>query len=222
MDESTLSECAKKEIIKGISNAWGYDVNLKTKADEELKEVRLGDVKFGEVVEICQIPFIVLVVRKKEVYCITKNLIDTGRFDKETNNFHRAEILDCQLKTFLLTLMHRGLEKEKDILPFPVDLTSDDGRGNYRMFPYISKYGYHFINLMTAEQYRYCSRMLEDYPIDTDWWLATAESLDTKGVKAITPQGIITTKECWEKAGIRPVMLFSTDIIVKTKKEIKK
>lgn len=218
MDESNRLECVKKGIIQGISNAWGYDVEIKTKADEKLKEVRLGDVKFGEVVEICQIPFIVLVIRKKEVYCITKNLIGWGEFDKETNNFHRADVIDCQLKKLFLTLMHRGLEQEKDILPFPVDLTTDDGRGSYRMFPYVTEYGYHYISLMTAEQYRYSARMLEEYPVATDWWLATAESFDTKGVKAITPQGIITTKECWKKAGIRPVMVFNSDIIVKTKK----
>ena len=101
---------------------------------------------------------------------------------------------------------------EDNMLPFSVDLTTDDGLKDYGHIERRAA-------LLTAEQYRRYVEVLDQHKPDAWWWLATANSTkkheNDRWVKCVAPSGYISGGNCDDNGGgVRPFCILKSNIFV--------
>lgn len=165
-------------------------------------------IEIGKTVTVAGIEHIVLDIFENSVLCLTKDFVfESKRFDPNTNNYAESEIRKKLNGKYLAKLVEAV--GEENILETDIDLTSDDGLDDYGAVK--DKVG-----LLTADLYRKYNRIIEKYPVDDWWWLATPWSTPHRGwlfaVRVVSDGGTLSYDYCNYVCGVRPFCIFSSSI----------
>lgn len=168
-------------------------------------------MKFAEIektITVADIEFIVLKKNNDSVICLTKDFVfEDEQFDRNSNNYANSAIRKKLNEEFLPKLIETvGAE---NILDIEIDLTSDDGLDDYGKVT--DKVG-----LLTDTMYRKYNRIIEEYPVDDWWWLATPYSTPHRDylslVRCVYDGGTLFYYFCDYPGGVRPFCIFSSAI----------
>lgn len=173
-----------------------------------INEMNITKNKKIETVTVAGIDFIVLDRNESHALCLTKDFVyENTQFDGESNNYADSKIRQ-KLNTEFLAKLEEAVGAE-NILPMEIDLTSDDGLDDYGKVT--DKVG-----LLTCEQYRKYNRIIEKFPVDDCWWLATPWSTPYRGykyaVRCVYYYGTLDRFNCFIDRGVRPGCIFSSSI----------
>lgn len=142
------------------------------------------------------------------VLCLTKDFVYRNtQFDGNTNNYAKSEIRKKLNSEYLKTLTDEI--GEETILDTEIDLTTDDGLNDYGKVT-------DKIGLLTDVMYRKYTRIIEKYPVNDWWWLATATSTPNRGchfsVRCVDYGLTLNCLNCCFEDGVRPFCRFSSSI----------
>ena len=170
--------------------------------------MKTKEIEIGKVITVANQEFIVLDKTEDSVLCLTKNFVyENTQFDKNTNNYANSEIRKKLNGEYLKTLTDEI--GEKTILDTEIDLMTDDGLDDYGKIT--DKVG-----LLTYDMYRKYTRIIEKYPVDDWWWLATATSTPHRGyrfsVRCVNDDFTLLNYSCYLDFGVRPFCRFSSSI----------
>jgi hypothetical protein len=186
------------EQIQEIVNAY----------NSEPVQKKLADIDIGKTFFIGETQFIVLGQYDEETAVITKNVLKKMAFG-ESNNFDGSAV-DAYCKEFAGALAQQI--GERNIVEHTVDLTSDDGLKDYGAVT-------RKVSLLTAEMYRSCVDVLDQYKTDCWWWLATPFSTlrheNADWAKCVSPAGVIG-RDSFSRGyrGVRPFCILNSSILV--------
>lgn len=126
------------------------------------------------------------------------------------NNLAESDILKKLNKDFLPGII--AAVGEDNVCEFETDLTTLDGLKTYGTMK--SK-----VSLPTLDFYRENVEIFDEYNPDTWWWLATPFSAephykDCWWVECVAPSGGICDRDCISDRGVRPRLIFVSDISV--------
>ena len=126
------------------------------------------------------------------------------------NNFAESDILKKLNKDFLPKVV--AAVGEDNICEFETDLTTLDGLKTYGTMK--SK-----VSLPTFDFYRTNVEIFDKYNPETWWWLSTPDSAephykDCWWVECVAPSGIISLINFNFNFGVRPILVFVSDISV--------
>lgn len=171
------------------------------------KKYKKADV--GDTTEIADIEWIVLDKDDEgNVLCLAKDFVyrDT-QFDSNTPNYANSSIRKKLNGEFLKQLADEI--GEDDILESEIDLISLDGLDDFGKV--IDKIG-----LLTVDMYRKYNRIIEQYPVNGWWWLATPWSTPHRGwrssVCCVYGDGAVDYDYCSCIFGVRPFCIFLSSI----------
>ena len=124
------------------------------------------------------------------------------------NDVGKSTILEA-LEIFFNNKIMYSISSMDDLLPFEVDLTSDDGMRDYGKCE-------DKIGLLTADLYRKNRHLLK--PIDEWWWLATPKTC-TSDFKhrtlVVDEDGMLNDDDAWEDTyKVRPFICLRPDVLV--------
>lgn len=170
---------------------------------------KLCDIPVGDTFMLGDMEFIVLEQAIDGTHVILKNFWKTARFDGKTNNYTNSALrreLNTEFFNKVAALCGGG-----NIVGHAVDLTSDDGRKDYKnVFDYVS--------LLTCDQYRKYVYILDRYRPNNWWWLATAFSTEANGydtfVRIVNDVGTLINVNCISSLGVRPFLILESFIFV--------
>ena len=193
----------KEMTLKEIQKALGYEVKIVA----EKSRKRFDDIKIGEIITVAETDFIVLDKTDDEVICLTKDFVFTTQFDSSINNYANSSIRKKLNKEFAQKLTDEV--GKRGLCDIELDLLSLDGLDEYGTV--IDKVG-----LLTVDMYRKYNRIIERYPVDDWWWLATPWSTSHRGyisgVCYVHFRGRVGFVSCYVHCGVRPVCIFSSSI----------
>lgn len=194
----------KEMTLKEIQKALGYEV----KVVAEKPRKKFDDIKIGEVISVADTDFIVLDKTDDEVVCLTKDFVYTNtRFDSSTNNYANSNIRKTLNKEFAQKLI--GEVGKRGLCDIELNLLSLDGLDEYGTVT--DKVG-----LLTVDMYRKYNRIIEMYPVNSCWWLATPWSTPhrgySSGVCVVDGVGTVISINCDYYCGVRPFCIFSSSI----------
>lgn len=194
----------KEMTLKEIQKALGYEV--KVVAEKPLK--KFDDVKVGEIITVADTDFIVLDKTDDEVICLTKDFVYTiTQFDNNTNNYTNSSIRKKLNKEFAQKLIDEV--GKRGLCDIELDLLSLDGLNEYGAVT--DKVG-----LLTVDIYRKYNRIIEKYPVEDWWWLATPWSTPHRGYSSdvcrVRDGGAVSYGDCGSNGGVRPFCIFSSSI----------
>lgn len=192
----------KKMTLKEIQEALGYEVEIVPES------AKCKNVDIGEITNIAGVEWIMLDKVDDKVVCITKDLIRQNiMFDSASNNYANSHIRKILNDKFLEQLVQK-IDKNH-ILDAEIDLISLDGLNAYENIT-------DKIGLLTFDMYRKYSQIIEKYPTDKPWWLATAWSMQYREygdfVCSIDKNNAIVEELVNARIGLRPVCIFSTSV----------
>lgn len=170
--------------------------------------MKYAEVKENTTITVADTEFIVLEKQDDKVLCLTRYLaFEDEKFDKSSNNYAISDVKEKLDNEFLPKLIEAvGAD---NILDVDIDLTSDDGLDDYGSVK--DKVG-----LLTDSMYRKYNRIIENYPVDDWWWLATPYSTPHRGYSSLVRcVGLIGTLDigiCLTNYGVRPFCIFSSAI----------
>ena len=165
-------------------------------------------IEIGATKNIGGEEFIVLDVLESGVLCLSKDFAYTDTmFDSNSNNYANSSIRKL-LNTEYFKKFADAVGEE-NIIETEIDLTSDDGLDDYGKVT--DKVG-----LLTADMYRKYNRIIEKYPVDDWWWLATPWSTPHRGysfsVRCVRGSGTLGNCSCVSDDGVRPFLIFNPSI----------
>ena len=168
----------------------------------------MREVEVGKLVKVADEEFIVLDKFGFSVLCLAKDFAyKNTRFDSDTNNYAESEIRR-KLNTEYLDKIVKSVGR-LNIWDAEIDLTSDDGLDDYDRVT-------DSVGLLTADMYRKYSRIIERYPVNDWWWLATPWSTPHRNVhrtvRRVNGGGALLRGDCGVDNGVRPFCIFSTSI----------
>lgn len=194
----------KEMTLKEIQKALGYEV----KVVAEKPRKKFDDIKVGEIITIADTDFIVLDKTYDAVICLTKDLEYTStQFDSSINNYANSSIRKKLNKEFAQKLTDEV--GKRGLFDVELDLLSLDG---------IDEYGTvtDKVGLLTVDMYRKYNRIIEKYPVDDWWWLATPWSTPhrcySSSVCGVHGGGVVCFDYCGYDNGVRPFCIFSSSI----------
>lgn len=166
------------------------------------------EIEIGKVITVANQEFIVLDKTEDYVLCLTKDFVYRNtQFDGNTNNYAKSEIRKKLNSEYLKTLTDEI--GEETILDTEIDLTTDDGLNDYGKVT-------DKIGLLTDVMYRKYTRIIEKYPVNDWWWLATATSTPNRGchfsVRCVDYDLTLNYINCNNEIGVRPFCRFSSSI----------
>lgn len=172
------------------------------------KTMNSVNIKIGKTVNVAGEEFIILDKFENSVLCLAKDFAyHSTRFDGNTNNYAESKIRKKLNSEYLSKIAE--VIGEENIIASEIDLTSDDGLDDYGKVT-------DKIGLLTADMYRKYSRIIEKYPVDDWWWLATPWSTAHRGylfsVRCVCDDGALDNLSCNYGNGVRPFLIFSTSI----------
>ncbi len=141
-----------------------------------------------------------------ETLTLTRDLLFKSVYGE--NNDYKSSKIKKRLENEISKL-EKTFGKE-NLNAFKINLLSEDGLDTYGEIE--TKCG-----LLTAEQYRKYTRIIEQYPVDS-WWLATPDSTternDSLCVRCVNACGCLDYCGCGYSLGVRAVCLFNSNIFV--------
>ena len=170
--------------------------------------MKYTEVKENTTITVADTEFIVLEKKEDSVVCLSKDLVFKNmQFDKKSNNYVTSDIRR-KLTDELLPKLVEAVGAE-NILNIEIDLTSDDGLDDYGKVT-------DKIGLLTDTMYRKYNRIIENYPVDDWWWIATPYSTPHRGysslVRCVNHYGSLFNGNCYNNYGVRPFCIFSSAI----------
>ena len=168
---------------------------------------KLTPLNVGDVVTVADIEWIILKKNDDSVFCLTKDIIDTTRFDVSSADYSRSEI-----RRYLQDLSIKIKNKigENAFIQRCIDLKvySD-------MPPYNIRFNYGMvlddIGLLTENEYKENQSIINKYQVNNSWWLATTHSSWRDGVRCIDADGEFHSTVYDYKDGVRPACIFSVE-----------
>lgn len=170
--------------------------------------MKFAEVQTEKTITIAGVEFIVLEKKDDSVICLTRDFVFKHKqFDRNSNNYANSAVRKMLNDKFLPKLIKAvGAE---NILDVEIDLTSDDGLDDYGKVT-------DKIGLLTDAMYRKYNRIIEKYPVDDWWWLATPYSTPHRGyellVRCVDFRGTLINGRCSINFGVRPFCIFSSAI----------
>lgn len=194
----------KEMTLKEIQKALGYEVKIIA----ERPRKKFDDIKVGEIITVADTDFIVLDKTDDEVICLTKDLVyNNAHFDSNINNYANSSIRKKLNKEFAQKLIDEV--GKQGLCDIELDLLSFDGLDEYGTVT--DKVG-----LLTIDMYRKYNRIIEKYPVNNWWWLATPWSTPHRGygfgVCRVRNDGTVGYCNCISSCGVRPFCIFSSSI----------
>ena len=194
----------KEMTLKEIQKALGYEVKIVA----EKSRKKFDDIKVGEIITVADTKFIVLDKTDDKVICLTKYLVYTNtHFDSNNNNYTNSSIRKKLNKEFAQKLIDEV--GKRGLCDIELNLLSLDGLDDYGTV--IDKVG-----LLTVDMYRKYNRIIEKYPVNDLWWLATPWSTSHRGysfgVCFVRSGGAVGCEYCNSDDGVRPFCIFSSSI----------
>ena len=186
-----------------------------------LKSVTLGDVKNGGIFRALGKEFVKLdadehgcLVLAKDIW--TKMPFREGDDPECPNDLRRSEIMSY-LGNRLAEFTEKGTPLDI-FIPFKVDLQDTTGQTEYGTVEYR-------IGLLTLRQYGKYWRLIPK--ADVPWWLATPYGTpnsspytdNDNGVWSVGPDGSYDNYWCDYSYGVRPVLCFSSALLVSVEDE---
>ena len=194
----------REMTLKEIQKAWGYEVKIVA----EKPRKKFDDIKVGEIITVADTDFIVLDKTDDEVVCLTKNLVYTNAyFDRNNNNYTNSSIRKKLNEEFAQKFIDEV--GKRGLCDIELDLLSLDGLDDYGAVT--DKVG-----LLTLDMYRKYNRIIEKYPVNDWWWLATPWSTAHRGYSSsvcyVCSGGTVGGCDCDVNDGVRPFCIFSSSI----------
>lgn len=188
----------KELTLREIEKMLGYKVKI----------VEEKPIEVGGLVDIADIEWIVLDKDEEgNLFCLTRDLVYKNiQFDNVTNNYTESNARK-KLTSDLLKKITRYTGVNM-LIDFKVDLTSDDGLTDYGTTT-------EKISLLTADMYRKYNLIIEKYPVEDWWYLATPWSTAHRGcrsnLRTVNTDGTLENHDCFcnYNDGLRPACLFS-------------
>lgn len=170
--------------------------------------MKYAEVKESTTITVAATEFIVLEKQDDKVICLARNFaFEAEQFDRKSNNYATSAVREKLNKKFLPKLIEAV--GDDNILDVDIDLTSDDGLDDYGSVK-------DKIGLLTDSMYRKYNRIIENYPADDWWWLATPYSTPHRGysslVRCVDGFGSLDCDCCYDNNGVRPFCIFSSAI----------
>lgn len=186
-----------EEQVKAIQSAFGAEAGI-----------RLSEIAPGETFKVGEHEFFVLEHLCDETAVMMKELLYTSEKFGTNNNYEGSHVdelcseLGCKIEKIV---------GEDNLVMHEVDLTSDDGLEDYGTIK-------RKMSLITANDYRKWVKVLDKHKLGKWWWLSTAYSTpthdDDSWVKCVSPDGNIYDDFYDFNIGVRPVLVFVSDILV--------
>lgn len=171
---------------------------------------KLEAVEIGKAFEVGGVEFIKFPGGADgQTVAVAKEIAFNGTFGK-TNNFEKSDILKKLKKDFLPKIV--DAVGEDNVCKFETDLTTLDGLKTYGTMK--SK-----VSLPTFDFYRANVEIFDKYNPECWWWLATPFSAephyeDCWWIECVSPSGNIYFNFCNYYCGVRPLLIFVSDISV--------
>ena len=194
----------REMTLKEIQKALGYEV----KVVAERPHKKFNDIKVGEVITVADTDFIVLDKIDNKVVCLTKDLVyHNTQFDNNTNNYANSSIRKKLNEEFAQKLINEV--GNRGLCDIKLNLLSLDGLDDYGTVG-------DKVELLTVDIYRKYTRIIENYPVNDWWWLATPWSTPYRGYNSDVcisrTDGTMTFFNCYLSYGVRPFCIFSSSI----------
>lgn len=162
------------------------------------------DIEIGKTKRVAGKDFIILDVLESGILCLAKEFVHENiQFDDDSNNYANSKIRKRLNTNFLAELS--GVVGRENIIAGEIDLISEDGLGDYGKV--VDRVG-----LLTADIYRKYNRIIEQYPVDKPWWLATPWSTPHRGyrhvVRCVRADGTLINCYYNSICGVRPFCIF--------------
>lgn len=189
----------KEMTLKEIQKLLGYEVKIVAEKPAEV----------GGTVDVADIEWIILDKDEEgNLLCLARDFIyKNTQFDSGSNNYANSDIRN-ELNCDFLKKITKKIGKDA-LLDVEIDLTSDDGLDDYGKVT--DKVG-----LLTVDMYRKYNRIIEKYPVNDWWWLATPYSTPHRGysssVRCVYGDGTLYGRNCYGNYGVRPFCIFSSSI----------
>ena len=169
---------------------------------------KLRDIPVGKTFKLDEYEFIVLEHTDNGTNAILKTTLSETIFSIEGNDYNKSSIRRFINGNFLDSLIK--ICGFRNIYAHNVDLISNDGRTEYGCVP-------DRVSLLTSEMYRKYVYILDKYPTENWWWLATPWSTREKEndcVCVICPNGTISKELYGNECFVRPFVILNSEIIV--------
>ena len=175
-------------------------------------KVELSTLKAGDAFETSFGEMIVLDNFEEKTLVITKGFVSDGRkFDEESPNFAESDISEYLsgevLKMFENEFGEENIDEHiTDV--FSVDMQKYDS--------YMGK-----IRLLTFDEARKYNELIVNEELPKWWWTMTPWSTKKRGwdysVAVVSPSGDVSSRECYDGRGVRPVCILKSNIFVSKK-----
>jgi len=170
--------------------------------------MKLLEINAGKTFPIAGMEFIKIKDTDKGCYVLSKEIVFNSSYG-DNNNFAESKILK-RLNEEILPKIEKAIGAE-NVLEFKTDLTSLDGLKTYGDMT--SK-----ISLPTFDIYRENVKIFDEHKLDDWFWLATPdttpEHYNASWALCVSPHGLIGSNNHNNDYGVRPFLLFASDIFV--------
>lgn len=170
--------------------------------------MKLSEIKIGETFNVAGIEFIKMKESSEGTVVVAKDCVFDSTYGNN-NNFSESNILK-KLTEKILPKIEKAIGAE-NVLEFKTDLTSLDGLKTYGSMT--SK-----ISIPTFDFYRENVKIFDMHKLDKWWWLATPdttpEHINDRWCISVSPDGYIDDNDYGGNYGVRPVLVFVSDILV--------
>ncbi len=170
--------------------------------------MKLSEINAGKTFPIAGMEFIKVKDTDKGCYVLSKEIVFNSSYG-DNNNFAESKILK-RLNKEILPNIEKAIGAE-NVLEFKTDLTSLDGLKTYGDMT--SK-----ISLPTFDFYRENVKVFDEHKLYEWFWLATPDStpehINDWWALCVSPRGSINYINHDINYGVRPVLLFASDIFV--------
>lgn len=170
--------------------------------------MKLSEVKIGQAFRVADIEFVKMAENNEGTVVVAKECVFYSTYGKN-NNFAESKILE-KLSKEVLPKIETAVGTE-NVLEFKTDLTSLDGLKTYGNM--ISK-----ISIPTFDFYRDNVELFDKYKLKEWWWLATPdttpEHYNDRWCRCVSPGGGMNYGIYNCSGGVRPVLVFVSDIFV--------
>jgi hypothetical protein len=171
---------------------------------------KLSAIEIGKTFEVDGIEFIKFPGGDEgQTISVSRDIIDRSTFGTN-NNFAESKILKKLNSDFLPGII--AAVGAENVCEFETDLTTLDGLKTYGTMK--SK-----VSLPTFDFYRTNVEIFDKYNPDMWWWLSTPDSAephyeDCSWISCVAPSGRICNYDCRNYGGVRPILIFVSDISV--------
>ena len=170
--------------------------------------MKLSEINVGGTFTVADMEFIKVKNTEDGCVVVAKRSVFNSEYGSN-NNFAESKILK-RLTEEILPKIENAVGSE-NVLEFETDLTALDGLKTYSSMK--SK-----ISLPTLDLYRENVEIFDKHKLGEWWWLSTPdttpEHYNDRWAVCVSPYGIINYNNFYNYDGVRPVLVFVSDISV--------